>query len=101
MMSEKEFTPTWEEVRGAYVAYNSNRDGVSGVEAKAEFSRYWGEQIQRGREAERESIIQLLENYKELLYDDANDASDPAWDIERGEAVERSIALIRQRKGEN
>jgi hypothetical protein len=69
MMSEKEFTPTWEEVRGAYVAYNSNRDGVSGVEAKAEFSRYWGEQIQRGREAERERLIKKLQDYVLTFYE--------------------------------
>lgn len=58
--------------------------------------------VERAIREERERIIALLSEYKERLYDDANSAAesgdDPVWDIERAEAVEICIALI---KGEN
>jgi hypothetical protein len=49
-----------------------------------------------GVKAEHDRNVAVLTDYKERFYDDAQDADDPAWDIERAEVVERCLALLRK-----
>jgi hypothetical protein len=67
-----------------------------------EIDRVFDSGYRQGAENERQRIIARLTAYKHDLMNDANSAAesggDPAWDIERAEAVETCVALI---KGEN
>jgi hypothetical protein len=47
-----------------------------------------------GAKAEHDRNVAALMDYSERFYDDAQDADDPAWDIERAEVVERCLALL-------
>jgi hypothetical protein len=91
-----DYTPTTVEVGDAYdsfmIEFKNDYTGDN------QFDRWLAEHDAEVAKAERERIVVLLNGFRERLYDDANDSDDPAWDIERAEAVETCITLI---KGEN
>jgi hypothetical protein len=94
-MMKNGYTPTTQDVNGAYVAHNNTDDSVQG-EANAEFWRYWGGVTQRGKEAERERIIQLLEGYKDCTIGNLMTSFPSSSDIEKAKTIKDCIYLIKE-----
>jgi hypothetical protein len=57
-------------------------------------STEFGQGFSAGAKEQLYSTISLLKDYKAEIYEDAQDADDPAWDIARAETVEKLLYML-------